>query len=473
MAHFARSRADCQRSLRSFRCSALTLYAVLMPRRSLLFAVLLAAWWASPTVKANGRFPTADQLVVDPDDSEHLAMGTTFGVLVSTNGGEDWRWICEEAVGYAGDEHPVVAIVDGGTLLAGLRRGLWASEDDGCTWARTQIADPVLDVVIRPNTPGQMLVLTATTNDRRCHVYSVDGVFAEPVELTSPGDDLWPTTIDVAPSDPDRLYVAAQQTDAQFVLFRSSDGGASWEAFDERPYASLPAYVSAVDPNDSDRLYVRVDGESTDHLLVSTDGGESFSEVLAVDTDMLGFALSPDGERLAAGGPREGVFLADAASLSFRPAAGLVSYLSCLKWTPSDLLACAREQNDAWTVGASSDGGNRFRALFHLQDLSPQECESDTITAAECSIAWESVAPSLGIELERDTEMSRDDGREDAGCGCLAVGAVQSRFGGLNRASIGMILLLACAVARSRKRQCRRCSHRPALRRTQEIRGRI
>src|SRR4051794_34190183 len=51
------------------------------------------------TARANGRYPLASQLVVDPLDPDHLVARTTFGVLSSADAGATWRWVCEEALG--------------------------------------------------------------------------------------------------------------------------------------------------------------------------------------------------------------------------------------------------------------------------------------------------------------------------------------------------------------------------------------
>src|SRR5690606_15110719 len=149
-----------------------------------------------------------------------------------------------------------------------------------------------------------------------------------------------------------------------------------------------------------DRLYVRVDGETIDALLVSDDGGGSFREVLTVEAELLGFALSPDGQRLAAGRPGVGVRLAEADELLFRQANQTVRYPTCLRWSELGLFACAREAEDGWTVARSDDDGDNFQPLFHMTDLRPRECDAGSITESRCSLAWQDVAPTLGIPLE-------------------------------------------------------------------------
>src|SRR5262245_56848508 len=101
--------------------------------RGMAAAVVVAL--ASGTASANGRFPAAGQVVVDPGDAKHIVLRTTYGILQTTDAGQTWHWICEQAVGYGGVEDPSMAITVDGTVLAGIFEGLSASHDRGCTWA--------------------------------------------------------------------------------------------------------------------------------------------------------------------------------------------------------------------------------------------------------------------------------------------------------------------------------------------------
>src|SRR5687768_951087 len=75
-------------------------------RRVCVAAVMAAAFTSFNAVpaRANGRYPLADQIVVDPGNPEHVVARATFGLLDSSDGGKTFRWICERAVGYYGVE---------------------------------------------------------------------------------------------------------------------------------------------------------------------------------------------------------------------------------------------------------------------------------------------------------------------------------------------------------------------------------
>ena len=187
------------------------------------------------------------------------------------------------------------------------------------------------------------------------------------------------------------------------LLLASDDRGQTWTARPIRPYSELPMYLSAIDPLNPDVLYVRVDGGTSDHLIVSRDGGQSFADVLTIASDMLGFALSPDGTRVAAGGPDAGVFVASTTDLQFNQTAATIGSLRCLTWANAGLFACAQESIDGWTLASSTDDGQSFVPLWHVQELVPLECEGATSVGQACPRAWLEVSAQIGAELVPST----------------------------------------------------------------------
>src|SRR5262245_61860577 len=120
------------------------------------------------TALANGRFPGADQLVVDPNEPNHLLVRTTFGFLDTRDGGKIWSWICEESIGRIGTADPPIAVMGDGTLVVGVPfEGVAVSHDSGCSWSRAPapLADQlVVDVTLEPGAPSSLLVLTSTND---------------------------------------------------------------------------------------------------------------------------------------------------------------------------------------------------------------------------------------------------------------------------------------------------------------------
>jgi photosystem II stability/assembly factor-like uncharacterized protein len=370
-------------------------------RRYFLAAVSPAfGLWSVPAL-ANGRFPAADQILVDPSDPAHFALRATFGVLQSRDAGHSWTWICEAAVGYMGD--PALALLGGGNLLAGFFGSVAVSAEQGCAWGVRTLDTQyqyAFDATLDPADPSRAWVLTVSVDGtRQVSLLSVDATGA--IGTTLPvGQGFVPSTVEVAPSDPQRIYVTGAIENEPSIVLRSQDGGQNWSRFPFDAYGSLPLFISAIDPLDPDRLYARVDNQPGDHLLVSRDGGQTWQTVFSLDGDLFGFALSPDGSKIATGGPDLGVYIASTDDLTFQPVPAPVRGLRCLRWTDDGLLACGQEALDGWTVGRTQNEGQSFEPLFHVQDLTPLECAPASTTGAACPSVWPDIAPTIGARYD-------------------------------------------------------------------------
>jgi hypothetical protein len=430
--------------------------------RSALFATLLA----TSTAHGNGRYPAADQIVLDPDDPSHLLLRTTFGLLQSHDEGLSWSWICEAAVGFTGD--PALAVFRGGALLAGYFGAFSTSREQGCGWSAidldTRYRYP-FDATLDPGEPTRAYLVAGSVDGARdASLVSVAATGV--IEAVLPiGDGFVPTTLEVAPSNPARIYVTGIVENTATLLLRSDDRGQTWERHVVAGYGALPLFISAIDPNDADLVYARIDGGGaafaqpmtaadapSDHLLVSRDAGATWTTVFSLETDMLGFALSPDGSRIAIGGPGKGVFIASASELEFRPGAA-VQVLRCLRWTPDALLACAQENLDGWTIGRSLDGGEHFEPLWHQQELGPLACAASSTTGAACSHVWPDIARSIGARpeaalatVETGALSSANSGAEAREESCSTPGPGPRSRGAASTLSL---LLLAAARCRS------------------------
>jgi hypothetical protein len=116
-------------------------------------------------------------------------------------------------------------------------------------------------------------------------------------------------TIDVAPSNAERVYLSGLDPEGAGVLLRSDDGGKTFDAYPvptDIDNSEVP-YIAAVDPDDADAIYLRTDdwvydpveqvANANDALLYSPDGGADFAVLLRKSGKLLGFTFSPGGER--------------------------------------------------------------------------------------------------------------------------------------------------------------------------------
>jgi photosystem II stability/assembly factor-like uncharacterized protein len=437
---------------------------------------IACAWLASlvsfaPRAHANGRFPAANQIVVAPSDPALLVLRTTFGVLLSHDRGKTWDWICEKAVGNSSQEDPSLGITATSTILAGEIGGLALSADTGCAWsvAPGDVGKKaIVDVVVRRDAPHTALALgtkfrAATdagdaTYDSQVYVTTDDG--ATWSALGAPLDPLAVLeTLEVAASDPHRLYVSARigpSSAPRGVLYVSTDDGSTWTLRDVPLDAATERapFISAVDPNNADRLYVRTSGTNVSRLLVSDDAGQSF-RVAYAGSLLFGFALSPDGATVYLGGPKDGLWSASSADLAFTQRSK--ASVQCLATSGATLYVCSNEAS-GFVVGASGDDGKTIAPLLHLGSIRGALACAPGTTAAVCAADWPALRDTLGS----------DTGGVDAGtppapaasraCGCDDVGR---RPGGTATAAALLAALAATLYARSRARTRARSQRAP------------
>jgi hypothetical protein len=367
-------------------------------------AIASAAALASRAAGANGVFPSAGQIVVDPGDPAHLLVRTTFGILTTRAGGEPWDWICESAVGYGDFFDPAIAVTQDGTVLAGIADGLAVAHGDTCTW--TKAPGPidghlVVDVSVEKAALSHAVAVTANgAGDGGRFWESLDDGVTWTQAGTNLPADLTVASVDVAPSDATRVYVSGLTKTAvsyEGALAVSPDRGQSWSVF---PVPSSDVghapYVAAIDPQNPDRVYVRTDG-LPGRLFVFDLATATFSEAFTSTGRLYGFAISPDGQTLLVGGNPDGIWRAPSASMSFEKVAGIAP--RCLTWVEAGVYMCAADIAEIFTVGLSHDQGATFEPIIHLPCVrGPLDCERATGVGALCGDAWPMVALQIGHE---------------------------------------------------------------------------
>ena len=346
-----------------------------------------AAW-------ANGRYPSAQLLLVHPGDPNRLWVRTTYGLLTSPDRGCTWYRMCDGALGYGATEDPMLGVLADGTLIGATFRGLTTSRDQGCNFSLEGPMQEqfVIDLAVQPSDPARALAMVSSGRADGTFTNQVWKTIDSAVSWRKLGQDLDPEllllTLDAAPSAPSRIYMTATRGMAadggtltyQGVLLRSEDDGETWTV------RTIPAatggfdpWLSGIHPADPDKLYVRLRGRDTPNDLVenrvaySSDGGETWEQIFEARADILGFALSPDGARLLLGlgdsralnqtrpvDPEAlGIYTASTADHRFsRTYAGQIG---CLTWSSDGLYFCAAQYavvgSRGFELGLSTDEG--------------------------------------------------------------------------------------------------------------------
>lgn len=236
--------------------------------------------------------------------------------------------------------------------------------------------------------------------------------------------DLSAETVEVAPSDSGRIYVSGTSSadPLQGIIERSDDGGLSWtRSTVQLPRGSGSLFLSGIHPADPDRLWFRVPGRGDIYgvlparLWLTTDAARSLTPIAETTHGMLGFAVSPAGDRVAFGGPLDGLYLAPA-DASATPTKVSEMRVSCLRWHASGLYACAGEPADPYSLGVAEEPTEGFSPLWHRADTCRGACAAPSSLELNCQEPWEMIAPLTGAEtaLCASEQVSLDAG-VDAG----------------------------------------------------------
>jgi hypothetical protein len=476
-------------------------------RKALLSGAAGAALLAlSVPAAANGRFPASNQLVFSSSDKNLIVLRTSYGILPSHDNGSTWGFVCEDALGLGttATEDPSVGLTANNALIAGVSKGLNVSPDVGCNWncigQNGLSGQAIADIAVRPDAPTSAVAITKTffetdsgAEETTSEVYETTD---NGVTWTQIGTPIDPTvvvqTIDVAPGDAKRLYVSGTRgygAAKTASLFVSTDHGMTWN---EKPLPSAQydyttedsVYIGAVDPSNIDRVYLRSSGILTggrSRLTVVTNASTTAqfatAQIFTVEAGMsgemtgelLGFALSPDGQKVFVGTKEDGLWEASASDLKFTQKSTKV--IQCLATRGNELWACSAAVS-GFVAGVSTDDGVTFTPKLPLiGSLSgPIACAPNAMGAAcnttqnssQCGPAYDSFCGFYGCgEPEGGTTTPAADGGTTGDAGTKtppASSACDVSFIGICRcwggaAAAAGFAVLGVAVRRRRKRR--------------------
>jgi hypothetical protein len=411
-------------------------------------ALAMLVFLGSNTALANGRFPAAGQIVFDPEDARHIAVRTTFGLLISRDRGETFDFVCESALRLGVEEDPMLAFTASGPLVVATFGGVLTSYD-GCSYQFVPELEGqiVLDLARSRSAPDTLVAFRLLGRG--------GGLYDSSLVRSEDGGRTWtflpllpieylPITVDIA-AHSSRVYLSARRgagDEFDSVLLVSSDGG---ETFETRVIPGTSgqhlAYIAGVHPNDTERLWVRVDDPDGTVLIETRDAGVTFEPVFEADGLLTGFAVAPDGESVAFGGRDDGLWVsATEGQVERRSDVGP----TCLAWNDDGLLVCSDSQLTGFSLGRSSDEGRTFESLLVYSVLCGRSsCGADTDVGALCPNDWLNVAPSVGAECDETGDAPRPRARG----GCSAFPAAGGKRVGAGFLLAALVAILFARVA--------------------------
>lgn len=439
-------------------------------------AAFLAAFFVDAVpAGANGRFPTAQDVVVGPGArSDVIVLRTTFGLVVSRDAGATFHWMCEAQIYrplfLTGEVDPSIAVAADGSVVFGFPQGINVSPD-GCRISRDVASQDhyVADLTTDPS--GERLFAIESDPGMANHVLRADARGLRFERLGAGVAGVTFTNLDVAASRPGRLYASGFDAATRAPrIFRSDDDGATLVPLSPDLGPADDAWLSGVDPTDPDVLYVRsYMGGTNTALLRSADGGAHFTRVASTRGSMLGFALSDDGRTVWIGSREGGLLRSDDRGLSFAPVSDLPTL--CLRQHAGVLWACTDWTLRPYALGRSRDGGRTFERVLAWEDIRGAfTCDPSLMGPKVCGWQWPGVQDQLrrvadagGVVKESPPAVDAG-GRADAGAGAAGGRgcSAASLPPGPGAAGAGALGLLAAGLRRRAKARGRAPQRPPA-----------
>jgi MYXO-CTERM domain-containing protein len=437
---------------------------------------------------ANNGIPGSLGILLPLDKPLEIGLATTFGLILSDDGGTSWVWTCEQlsttsmADVYTVGAPPTAVGGIGDRLYArSLVTGLAFSDDDSCGWHSAGGAlagQKISDFFSDPNDPLRVLAAASPSTDggtaTAASVYaSTDGgatFAATPIYSAPAGAAI--VGIEIARSDAQVIYLTTYtvtSTGYDPVLVRSANGGQSWTPTDllATPLGSGIVRILAVDPSDANLVYLRVTGATSEILAVTRDGGTTFATPLTVANGAVSaFARLASGTVLVGtlvnlgggGGGTMGVGYrsVDKATTfspwTLNPQPHLVGLGERVTGGQSTLYLSGKNYSDGWALAISTDEGLTVTPVMSYDQVSGikpcvrQLC-LDTCNYEEMQAIWDPSVCTGGA----------DGGASDAGtkvpagssgCHCAAAGGEQSSGRGF-----ASLFVAGAAIFRQRRRR--------------------
>jgi len=243
---------------------------------------------------------------------------TGRGAWKSTDGGSTWNFIGLPEAGQIGsiEVHPrdadtVYAAALGHPFGPNPERGVYRSRDGGASWEQVlYVSDRTgaMDIQINQRNPRELWASMWTAERKPWTMIS--GSEESGIWRSRDGGDTWTEMTDpaldnglptgvmgkiglaISPADPDRVWALIEATDPDGGVYRTDDGGSSWERLntsrDLRQRAWYYTHLAA-DPQDANTVY----GINT-RLYRSIDGGRTFEMIPVPHGDVHDLWINPE-----------------------------------------------------------------------------------------------------------------------------------------------------------------------------------
>jgi len=258
----------------------------------------------------------SDPNVVVVGTGEHAVRGvmTSYGngVYQSTDAGKSWNHLGLEGTRHIANViiHPtnydvMYVAAQGAVHGPSQERGVYKSMDGGKSWDKKLYIDEntgISSLVMDPTNPRNLYA--ATWQHRRypwkvesggpgCAIYkSTDEGETWNKIMTGLPDTIGKIGLSVSAADPNRVFAIVEAKKSEAGLYRSDDGGNSWELLSTNQLITARSWYYMevfADPNNRDVVYVL-----NAPLMRSIDGGKTFESMRVIHGDCHDLWINPD-----------------------------------------------------------------------------------------------------------------------------------------------------------------------------------
>lgn len=436
----------------------------MLARFILAISALLAPLLASHDASANGRSPGTSTIHFRRGMEQHVVAGMTFGLVVSRDGGATWRWMCEDAIGYGGTYDPDYVFSSTDALFATTFTGLKVMRD-GCTFEAPNGPKFVSRIAEGPD--GKLYQATVDTSsptnpgDSRIYRSDDDGATWPVSSMPGVTNDWW-QSIEVAPSDGSRVYLAGYRFGPNpggggnvksFLLFRSDDAGVSWQALPTAELITMPnsaIEIAGISHTDPDLVFARVkleDNALADALYRSTDGGATWKRILGKGS-AISFVVRRSGELVAATQAQGAARSTDNGESWIDLVAP--PHINCLAengagevWACTQNYGGMQAPSDGYGIMKSADLATWQPVLKYQEMAGPVACADGTVQKDTCDRdMWCGLCAQLGCESGRaECSPAADTVPDDPDQGCCKGSAAPAPGALLLVLGLGVLLL--------------------------------
>jgi hypothetical protein len=445
-------------------------------------AGLLGAPCFSGVARANNGIPGSLGVLLPLDKPQEIGLATTFGLILSDDGGQSWVWTCEQPATSMANAYTVGAPPADRFYALSPVTGLSFSTDESCGWqgvggalAGQKVSDffsdptdamHVLAAASPPSDGGSAVAAVYASTDGGA-TFGATPLYTAPVGASIVG-------IEIARSDPQVVYltyVTATSSGYDPVLVRSANGGQSWTPTDLlAPVGSTIVRILAVDSANSDLVYLRAIGATSETLAVTRDGGMTFATPLTIANGALSaFARLASGTvlvgalvNLAGGGGGTvgaGYRSTDGATTfspwMLNPQPHLVGLGERVVGGQSTVYLSGKNYSDSWALAASTDEGITVTPVMSYDQVAGikpcvQQLCLDSCNYEEMQAIWD---PAVCTGTDGGGSDGGTGPTASSGCHCaVASGGAASGRLSTGAGLAGLLLTVAAAIRRRRRR---------------------